>query len=117
MSKEEPDDALNELSFKVIGAAMEVHKTLGAGLLEDVYEQALCIELKRLGLPYEKQKEIVMLWLYLFLSIPHSLARTKTFNATHVHWNRISLCSRCVGLTRCSFHLHQKSTRKDTEPL
>lgn len=36
----------NELSYKIIGAALEVHKTLGVGLLESAYEVALAYELR-----------------------------------------------------------------------
>ena len=46
----------NELSKKLIGAAIEVHRTLGPGLLEGVYEEALCYELKLNNIPYERQK-------------------------------------------------------------
>ncbi len=45
-----------DLTFKIIGAAMEVHKTLGPGFLEAVYETALAYELQRLGLAFERQK-------------------------------------------------------------
>ena len=45
-----------ELSQRIVGAAIEVHKTLGAGFLESFYEQALCIELDLLGIPYERKK-------------------------------------------------------------
>ena len=37
----------NELSYKIIGAAMELHKTLGPGLLESVYEAALAYDLRK----------------------------------------------------------------------
>ena len=49
---------INDLTRKVIGAAIEVHKTLGPGLLESTYEECLCIELSRRGIPYERQKEL-----------------------------------------------------------
>jgi len=49
---------INELSGEVIGAAIEVHKTLGPGLLESVYEECLSMELGLRGIPYEKQKEL-----------------------------------------------------------
>jgi len=45
----------NELSYKIIGAALEVHKTIGVGLLENAYEVALAYELKKLGLKVENQ--------------------------------------------------------------
>jgi len=45
-----------ELSFKVVGCAMEVHKALGPGFSEAVYERALEIELKKQGLAFERQK-------------------------------------------------------------
>jgi len=45
----------NELSYKIIGAALEVHKTIGVGLLENVYEVALAYELKELGFKVKSQ--------------------------------------------------------------
>lgn len=45
----------NELSYKIIGAALEVHKTIGVGLLENTYEIALAYELKKLELKVENQ--------------------------------------------------------------
>ena len=45
----------NELSYKIIGAAMELHKTLGPGLLESVYEVALAYDLKEIGLEVKTQ--------------------------------------------------------------
>ncbi len=56
--RKEPDKELDELAYKVIGAAMEVHRTLGPGFLESVYEEALCVELKRREISFEKQAEI-----------------------------------------------------------
>ena len=49
---------LNQLSSKIIGAAIEVHKTLGPGLLESAYEQCLCHELSIQDLLFEKQKPL-----------------------------------------------------------
>ena len=48
----------NEISKQVIGAAIEVHRILGPGLLESVYEEALCYELELRGLKYERQKQV-----------------------------------------------------------
>ena len=46
----------NELSNEIIGAAIEVHRHLGPGLLESAYEEALCRELDLRGIKYERQK-------------------------------------------------------------
>ena len=48
-------DALTE---RIIGAAIEVHRTLGPGLLESIYEEALCIEFGLRGIPFARQVEI-----------------------------------------------------------
>jgi len=48
----------NEISEKVIGCAIEVHRILGPGLLESVYEDALCHELKLQGLKFIRQKPV-----------------------------------------------------------
>ena len=45
----------NEISHKIIGVAIELHKQLGAGLLESVYENTLAYELSALGLFVEQQ--------------------------------------------------------------
>jgi len=45
----------NELSYKIIGAAMELHKTLGPGLLESVYEAALAYDLREMGFEVKTQ--------------------------------------------------------------
>ena len=44
------------LSREIIGAAIEVHRHLGPGLLESAYEEALCYELELGGIPHERQK-------------------------------------------------------------
>jgi GxxExxY protein len=48
-------DELNRLTSRIIGAAIEVHKALGPGLLESIYETAMCIELEERALRYERQ--------------------------------------------------------------
>ena len=47
-----------ELSKKVINAYYNVQRILGKGLAEKVYENALCIELEEMGIPYVRQKEL-----------------------------------------------------------
>jgi GxxExxY protein len=51
----EPDAELNRLSEAVIGAAMEVHRHLGPGYLEALYEAALAVELRLRGTSFERQ--------------------------------------------------------------
>lgn len=46
---------LNELTYKIIGCAIEVHKQLGPGLLESVYEKCFLHELTLRGIAYRKQ--------------------------------------------------------------
>ena len=43
------------LTQKIIGAAIEVHKNLGCGLLESIYEEALCYELELRGISHKRQ--------------------------------------------------------------
>jgi GxxExxY protein len=54
----EIDPKLNELTYQVIGAAMEVHKTIGPGFSESVYEEALVIELQERDIPFLRQVKI-----------------------------------------------------------
>ena len=49
---------INKLSSKVIGAAIEVHKVLGPGLLESAYEECICHELSLRGVPFVRQKPL-----------------------------------------------------------
>lgn len=45
----------NEISYKIIGAAIKLHKAIGPGLLESVYETALAYDLKELGFDVKQQ--------------------------------------------------------------
>jgi GxxExxY protein len=51
---------LNRLTEEIIGAAIEVHRGLGPGLLESTYEAALCIEFDERGMKYRRQMPIAM---------------------------------------------------------
>ena len=48
----------DELSNKVLGCAIEVHRELGPGLLESTYEQCLAYELNRAGVPFKLQVDL-----------------------------------------------------------
>jgi GxxExxY protein len=52
----------SDLTRNIIGAAMEVHKVLGAGFVESVYEESLAIEFDLRKIPYERQKPIDILY-------------------------------------------------------
>jgi GxxExxY protein len=52
----------NEISYKVRGLVYKIYNELGPGLLESVYEEVLCYELKKLGLSVERQKVIPVSW-------------------------------------------------------
>ena len=52
----------NDISYKIIGAAMELHKALGPGLLESVYENALAYDLRELG--FEVKTQVPMPLIY-----------------------------------------------------
>jgi GxxExxY protein len=56
----EPDPEIDQLAHRVIGAAIEVHRQLGPGFLESVYEQAMCIELELRGIAFAKQPEVTI---------------------------------------------------------
>ncbi len=62
MIKDQPraqEEGINDvLTEKIIGAAIEVHRLLGPGLLESIYEEALCVELQLRGLSVQRQVEV-----------------------------------------------------------
>ena len=58
-----------ELSKKIIGAAIEVHRELGPGFLESIYEEALKVELSEHDLSFESQKEITIEYLGVIVGV------------------------------------------------
>jgi GxxExxY protein len=52
----------NELAKIVVGLCLKIHRTLGPGLLESVYEEVLCYELKKLGLKFTRQQAIPVIY-------------------------------------------------------
>jgi len=56
----EPDEELDQLAHEVIGAAIEVHRILGPGFLESVYEEALIVELGLRTISVQRQVPIAL---------------------------------------------------------
>jgi len=54
----EPPPELDAIASAAIGAALEVHRILGPGFLEGIYEEALAMELELRGISFERQKMI-----------------------------------------------------------
>jgi GxxExxY protein len=52
----------DEITKNIISAAIEVHRHLGPGLLESIYEAALCHELDMRNMSYDKQKQIDVIY-------------------------------------------------------
>ena len=52
----------NEITEKIIGCAIKVHKNLGPGLLESAYQECLFYELKQAGLKVEKEKPLPLIY-------------------------------------------------------
>jgi len=50
------------LSNRVIGLAIEVHRTVGPGLLERVYQECLCLELTEAGIPFRREVMVPVLY-------------------------------------------------------
>ena len=63
----------SELTHRIIGAAIEIHRNLGPGLLEAVYEECLAREFSLLGIPFERQKPIPLVYKDLKLECGYRL--------------------------------------------
>lgn len=53
---------VNEITYEIRGAIYDVYKELGPGLLESVYEEALCFELEQRGLKVERQVQVPIMY-------------------------------------------------------
>ncbi len=76
-------------SFSIIGAALEVHKVLGCGFIEVVYQEALEEEFKKRNIPFEREKELLINYKGKQLS--------KTFRADFICYNRIIIELKAVS--------------------
>ena len=62
IKNKDEDFIYKDLTYKIIGDAMNVHKTLGTGFLESVYEAALKVEFKKSNLQYRSQVEFPVIY-------------------------------------------------------
>lgn len=51
---------VNEITYGIVGCAIQVHKELGPGLLESIYEDCLCIEMKNKGISFQRQVPLTL---------------------------------------------------------
>lgn len=72
-----------EESYKIIGAAMEVHRLLGCGFVEPVYQEALEKEFTLRGIPFEREKELNINY--------KGAALSKTFRVDFICYDKIIL--------------------------
>ena len=58
----EEDYLYESETYQIIGAMMEVHKIMGCGFLEAVYQEALAIEFEKQNIPFEKEKKLLLFY-------------------------------------------------------
>lgn len=78
-----------EESYQIIGAAMEVHRVLGCGFIEPVYQEALAVEFTKRNIPFEREKEIPIIY--------KNKALSKTFRADFICYDKIILELKAVS--------------------
>src|SRR5256885_6424585 len=60
----------DQISERIIGAAIEVHKFFGPGLVEQIYEESLCHEFNLRGIRFERQKQVPIYYKGVKLGVP-----------------------------------------------
>ncbi len=95
-----------EESYKIVGAAMHVYNQLGIGFLEPVYQEALEIELQRRGIPFEREKELTIMY--------DGMQLQQTYRADFVCYNNIIVELKAVSaldnIHRAQVHNYLKAT-------
>lgn len=76
-------------TFAIIGAAQEVHKELGNGFLEAVYQEALSLEFKKRAIPFHREKELQIQYKDAIL--------TKTYCADFICYDKIIIELKAVS--------------------
>jgi len=84
----EKDLLYKEEVYRIIGAAIEVHKELGSGFLESVYEEAMVLESNKRQIPYESQVKIPVYY--------KAQKLTKEFIADYIGFNKIIVEFKCL---------------------
>jgi GxxExxY protein len=69
--KPEMEILCKEKCYKIVGSCMTVHTELGHGFLEAIYQEALALELKSLGITFDREREIKVLYKGIALNKPH----------------------------------------------
>jgi GxxExxY protein len=90
-----------EESFKIIGACMKVHRTLGSGFLEAVYEEALEKEFKNKKIPFEKQIKLNVFY--------GDEKLKKYYKADFICYDKIILEIKSVGFMPQTFQMQLKN--------
>jgi GxxExxY protein len=86
---------LEEETYKIIGTCMKVHKTLGPGFLESVYDEALSKEFAEQSIPFKKQQQIRVEYNNQFLH--------KTFRADFICFDKIIIEIKAATFTHQQF--------------
>lgn len=56
------DSSLNQVTDQIIGVAIDIHKQLGSGYAEKIYQRVMYLELKKTKLKFEREYKIIVTW-------------------------------------------------------